>query len=124
MLEISGGPINAPVPDDLTVPQFFLDAHHPLRPVRKTGVPWLVEDATGRPIDCEEVRRASVCVRRSSAVYQLRTRTFGLANALHARYGISESSGMFSAHARSRATQRRTTSVCVCAFVRAHAERV
>ncbi|KAH0832171.1 hypothetical protein J3R83DRAFT_13084 [Lanmaoa asiatica] len=56
---------------------FFLDSHHPLRPVRQAGVPWLIEDATGRPIHFEE----------------LRTRTFGLANALKARYGIKTNDG-------------------------------
>ncbi|KAN0087717.1 hypothetical protein V8E55_006338 [Tylopilus felleus] len=74
MLEISGGSVDHFVPDDLTIPQFFLDSHHPLRPARKTGVPWLIEDATARRINLEE----------------LRTRTFGLANALHARFGIKE----------------------------------
>ncbi|KAI9462217.1 hypothetical protein HD554DRAFT_2206554 [Boletus coccyginus] len=72
MLEISGGPVDCSVPDDLTIPQFFLDSHHPLRPARQAGVPWLIDDATGRSVDLEEVR----------------TRTFGLANALQARYGI------------------------------------
>lgn len=60
MLEISGGPVDCSVPDDLSIPQFFLDSHHPLRPVRKSGIPWLVEDATGRHIDFEEVRGRSI----------------------------------------------------------------
>jgi len=30
------------VPDDLTVPQFILDSAHPMRPIRKEGIPWLV----------------------------------------------------------------------------------
>ncbi|KAF9236311.1 hypothetical protein BU15DRAFT_77152 [Melanogaster broomeanus] len=74
MTEISAGPLNCVVPDDLTIPQFFLDSHHPLRPVRKAGIPWLIEDATGRHIGLEE----------------LRARTFGLANSLKARYNISD----------------------------------
>ncbi|KAF8133972.1 amp dependent CoA ligase [Boletus edulis] len=74
MVHVSGGPVDYSVPDDLTIPQFFLDSHHPLRPTRKPGIPWLIEDATARPIDLE----------------QLRTRTFGLANALQARFGIKE----------------------------------
>lgn len=57
---MSGGPLDCFVPDDLTIPQFFLDSHHPLRPARKTGIPWLIEDATGRLIDLEEVRGGSV----------------------------------------------------------------
>lgn len=42
-------------PDDLTVPQFFLDAQHPSRPVRNGSIPWMIEDATGRNIGFEEV---------------------------------------------------------------------
>ncbi|KIJ62740.1 hypothetical protein HYDPIDRAFT_30328 [Hydnomerulius pinastri MD-312] len=74
MTEISGGELNATVPDDLTIPQFFLDSNHPLRPVRKAGIPWLIEDATGRHIGFEE----------------LRARTFGLANSFRSRYGIND----------------------------------
>ncbi|KAF9219269.1 acetyl-CoA synthetase-like protein [Gyrodon lividus] len=74
MTEVSGGPLNCGVPDNLTIPQFFLDSHHPLRPVRKADSPWLIEDATGRHIGLEE----------------LRARTFGLANSFKARYGINE----------------------------------
>lgn len=44
------------IPDDLTLPQFLLDSAHPRRPVRKEGIPWLIEDATGRRIGFEEVR--------------------------------------------------------------------
>lgn len=44
------------IPDDLTVPQFILDEHHPLRPNRPDTCPWLIEDATGRGIGYEEVR--------------------------------------------------------------------
>lgn len=90
MFEISGGSVDCSVPDDLTIPQFFLDSHHPLRPARQTGVPWLIEDATGRPIDLEEVRVRSPRRRPILTESKLRTRTFGLANALQARYGLSE----------------------------------
>lgn len=58
MAEIRTDPL-APIPDDLTIPQFFLDYHHPLRPVRKDLTPWLIEDATGRRISYEEVRIGS-----------------------------------------------------------------
>ncbi|KLO20729.1 phenylacetyl-CoA ligase [Schizopora paradoxa] len=64
-----------PIPDDLTVPQFFLDSYHTERPGRTERVPWLIEDATGRNIGYEE----------------LRLRTYALANALHGRWGINES---------------------------------
>ncbi|GLB45474.1 putative AMP-binding enzyme [Lyophyllum shimeji] len=62
------------IPDDLTVPQFIFDAVHECRPGRKPGVPWLIEDETGRAIGEEELRR----------------RTTGLANGLRSRFGIGE----------------------------------
>ncbi|KAF8840771.1 phenylacetyl-CoA ligase [Paxillus ammoniavirescens] len=61
------------IPDDLTLAQFTLDYQHPCRPVQKTGTPWIIEEHTGRRIGVEE----------------LRTRTYGLANALKIRYDIS-----------------------------------
>ncbi|KAG8700788.1 hypothetical protein FRC09_005752 [Ceratobasidium sp. 395] len=57
-------------PDDLTVAQFILDSTHPLRPTRDLGSPWFIEDETGRGVGCEEVR----------------TRTWGLANAIKRRW--------------------------------------
>ncbi|KAF8315907.1 amp dependent CoA ligase [Clavulina sp. PMI_390] len=60
--------------DDLTIPQFMLDSQHPLRAHRSPNNPWLIDNATGRSYDHEEVRE----------------RVFGLANALSALYGISE----------------------------------
>ncbi|KAI0706142.1 amp dependent CoA ligase [Cytidiella melzeri] len=62
------------IPDDLTVPQFMLDAHHPDRPARRQPMPWLIEDATGREIGYKD----------------LRTRTFGLANEFSTRWSIGE----------------------------------
>ncbi|KAG9118429.1 hypothetical protein FRC07_007067 [Ceratobasidium sp. 392] len=56
--------------DDQTVPQFMLDSAHPLRPVRSSSSPWLIEDETGREIGFEEVR----------------TRVWGLANAIRGRW--------------------------------------
>lgn len=44
------------IPDDLTLPQFMLDYQHLARPVRKDGIPWLIEDSTGRRIGFEEVK--------------------------------------------------------------------
>lgn len=73
MPEISGEPLDTVIPDNLTLPQFFLDSHHPRRPVR-ADTPWLIEDETGRHIGLEEIR----------------TRTFGFANGLTLRYGIKE----------------------------------
>ncbi|KAI5114851.1 hypothetical protein M0805_001275, partial [Coniferiporia weirii] len=60
------------IPDDLTAAQFILDAHHPERPSRSGDIPWLVDDASARRIGFEEVR----------------SRTYGLANAMHSRWGI------------------------------------
>ncbi|OCH94571.1 acetyl-CoA synthetase-like protein [Obba rivulosa] len=70
------GPQDLPfVPDDLTVPQFILDTHHPCKPVVVRGdIPCLIDDATGRQIGAEEIR----------------ARTYGLANGMHARWSIRE----------------------------------
>lgn len=61
MAEIYADPFPV-ISDDLTIPQFFLDNHDPLRPVNKELTPWLIEDASGRRIGYEEVRNA--CRRR------------------------------------------------------------
>jgi len=45
------------IPDDLTLPQFILDSTHPTRPIRKEGIPWFIDDTTGRKIGFEEVSR-------------------------------------------------------------------
>ncbi|OSC99662.1 amp dependent CoA ligase [Trametes coccinea BRFM310] len=68
-----GGPLPH-IPDDLTIPQFLLDSHHPSRPVLKKPQPWLIEELTGREIGSDE----------------LRARTFGLANAFKMRWNIGE----------------------------------
>ena len=44
------------IPDNLTLAQFILDSQHPSRPVRKHGIPWLIDDHTGRTLGYEEVR--------------------------------------------------------------------
>ncbi|EIW53371.1 amp dependent CoA ligase [Trametes versicolor FP-101664 SS1] len=72
-IHADGGPL-PPIPDDLTIPQFLLDSHHPARPVLKKPQPWLIEEATGREVGSDE----------------LRARTFGLANALKLRWNINE----------------------------------
>ncbi|KAH9927929.1 amp dependent CoA ligase [Epithele typhae] len=68
-----GGPLPH-IPDDLTIPQFILDAHHPARPVLKNVQPWIVDDLSGREYGSDE----------------LRARTHGLANALKLRWNIGE----------------------------------
>uniref|UniRef100_D8PTE7 Acetyl-CoA synthetase-like protein n=1 Tax=Schizophyllum commune (strain H4-8 / FGSC 9210) TaxID=578458 RepID=D8PTE7_SCHCM len=60
------------IPDDLTIPQFFLDHDMPERPKVPHSVPWFVEDRTGKGITYPEVRK----------------RTLALANALHSEFGI------------------------------------
>ncbi|KII86637.1 hypothetical protein PLICRDRAFT_177391 [Plicaturopsis crispa FD-325 SS-3] len=62
------------IPDDLTLAQFFLDEHHPTRPMRNGSIPWMIDDDTGRKIGFEE----------------LRARTSGLANALKVKFNIQE----------------------------------
>ena len=42
------------IPDNVTLAQFMLDVHHPCRPTRKHGVPWFIEDHTGRTLGFEE----------------------------------------------------------------------
>ncbi|KAJ7601056.1 hypothetical protein C8J56DRAFT_911988 [Mycena floridula] len=59
---------------NISIPRFLLDSQSPSNAARKPESPWLVEDATGRHIGLDE----------------LRSRTFGLANALVTRYGIRE----------------------------------
>ena len=75
-----GGPLPH-IPDDLTLTQFIFDSTHECRPIRPQGVPWLVDDATGRKIGLEEVNilffwfytrghyRTSVSVKRSNLEY-------------------------------------------------------
>ncbi|KAI0356905.1 amp dependent CoA ligase [Trametes cingulata] len=72
-IHADGGPL-PPIPDDLTIPQFLLDSHHPSRPVLRKTQPWLIDETTGREVGSDE----------------LRARTFGLANALKLRYNIGE----------------------------------
>jgi len=94
MVEISGGPLETEIPDDLTIPQFFLDSHHPRRPVRNNA-PWMIDDETGRQIGYEEVRshlESSSEVMILSLHSKIRTRTFGLANGIALHYGISRCS--------------------------------
>lgn len=75
---IEFGPAYAPllphIPDDLTIPQFFLDHDMPERPKVPESVPWFVEDRTGRATTYPEVRK----------------RTADLANALYTKFGIHE----------------------------------
>ncbi|KAG8834677.1 hypothetical protein FRC17_007762 [Serendipita sp. 399] len=61
-------------PTNLTLPQFMLDVSHPLRPVRFTNNPWFIDDPTGLQVNFEETR----------------TRVYGLANALAARFKVGE----------------------------------
>ncbi|OAX33663.1 acetyl-CoA synthetase-like protein [Rhizopogon vinicolor AM-OR11-026] len=74
MAEIFAPSLEAYVPDDLTLPQFILDSHHPLRPVRPSHVPWFIDDASGRGFGHEEVR----------------ARTYGLANGLSLQFRIKD----------------------------------
>ena len=50
-----GGPIPH-IPDDVTIPQFILDLHHPARPILKTPQPWLIDELSGREVCSDEVR--------------------------------------------------------------------
>ncbi|KAJ7712447.1 hypothetical protein B0H16DRAFT_1624970 [Mycena metata] len=72
MSEFYGAPLDAHIPDDLTVAEFMLEYQHPLRPAQGT-IPCLIEDATGRAVSLEE----------------LRERTFTLAQSLRTKYNIA-----------------------------------
>jgi len=43
------------IPDDLSIPQFFLDSWHSLRPKRPVGSPWVIDDESGNSLDYEQV---------------------------------------------------------------------
>ncbi|KAA1468065.1 amp dependent CoA ligase [Dentipellis sp. KUC8613] len=63
------------IPDNLTLPQFILDTHHPARVTKRLlSSPWLIEDATGRGMGFEEARH----------------RVYGLANGLKLKYNVAE----------------------------------
>ncbi|KAG9315618.1 hypothetical protein JVU11DRAFT_3260 [Chiua virens] len=62
------------IPDNLTLAQFILDSQHPSRPIRGHGIPWIIEEHTGRAMGYEETR----------------ARVFGLANGLKHRFSIKE----------------------------------
>jgi len=60
------------MPSNMTIAQFFLDYHHPNRPVRPDTAPWLIDNDTGRSYHLEEIR----------------TRTYSLADIMKARWNI------------------------------------
>lgn len=60
-MTIFRGPPTPYIQDDLTIPQFILDSHHPARPVRPHGIPWLIDDATGTKVGFDGVRISSLC---------------------------------------------------------------
>ena len=62
------------IPSNMTVAQFFLDYHHPNRPIRSEASPWLIDNDTGRSYHLEEIR----------------TRTYALANIMKARWNIGD----------------------------------
>ncbi|KAH9964240.1 amp dependent CoA ligase [Russula dissimulans] len=60
------------IPDNLTVPQFLFDSDHELRAARPHGVPFFIDDASGRSVDSREIRK----------------RVEGLANGLSRKWDI------------------------------------
>lgn len=94
----------APPPDDLTLPQFMLDAHHPLRQVR-TGelntAPWLIESESGKSTWAFYfVQSKQKCLHSgwgfadgfflAYGYEELRDRTFALANGIASRWAVGE----------------------------------
>lgn len=55
MIEFRSPQVLPPIPDNLTIPQFFLDTVSPIRPRRPDAAPWLIEDGTGRGLGHSEV---------------------------------------------------------------------
>ena len=57
-----------PPRDDVTLPQFLFDQHHPLggEALHSRSPTYFIDDATGRRINGEEVR---VCATRPSSSY-------------------------------------------------------
>ena len=88
-IHADGGPLPF-IPDDVTIAQFILNEQHPTRPVQTGTRPWLIEEVTGRKISSDEV--SSRCVKESSSQrrQQIRTRVFGLTNALKIRWNIGK----------------------------------
>ncbi|TBU21456.1 amp dependent CoA ligase [Dichomitus squalens] len=74
MAEIVGKEALPFIPDDLSLPQFLLDVHHPSRPVRTKPQACFIEETSGREIGLDEIR----------------ARTHGLANALKIRWNIGQ----------------------------------
>ncbi|KAG6817716.1 hypothetical protein H0H87_004507 [Tephrocybe sp. NHM501043] len=60
------------IPDDLSIPQFFLSDNNPARPTRPKGVPWLINDNTGSALGHAEISQ----------------RTRGFANAMSSKWNI------------------------------------
>lgn len=44
-----------PIPDNQSIPQFFLDLRSPYQPLRPDNVPWLINDYTGQGVGHYEV---------------------------------------------------------------------
>lgn len=83
------------IPDNLSIPQFFLDTQHAIRPSRPQQSTWFIEDATSRKVGYEEVRDRNTRLSgghagHASDTLQIQSRVRGLANALSTRWNIGE----------------------------------
>ncbi|KAJ7644293.1 hypothetical protein FB45DRAFT_1053078 [Roridomyces roridus] len=71
ILSASSG-VLPPIPDNLTIPQFQLDHTEPTRPHRDAGIPYLVDDATGKGIGFAEAReRTQALANAFSSLYKI-----------------------------------------------------
>jgi 4-coumarate--CoA ligase len=86
------------IPDDLTVPQFFFDSDHQLKATRPYGVPFFVDDVTGRAVDSREVSNVDALILSGTNPTEARKRVDGLANGLSRRWDISEYRRKFMCH--------------------------
>jgi hypothetical protein len=80
------------VPDNLTVPQFFLDQTHEMRPTRPKATPWLIADQSepesGLELTAVRISGPDRVPSLNRNDRQIRAMTVNLATGLHAQFGI------------------------------------
>ena len=78
------------IPDNVSIPQFFLQSSSLLRPKRPSNVPFFIDDRTSRQVTFEQVCVPPFLVLRlpNHDNWQVHRRTNSLANALSAKWSI------------------------------------
>lgn len=54
-----------PIPDNQSIPQFFLDLRSPYQPLRPDNVPWLINDYTGQGVGHYELSRRTNAIAKA-----------------------------------------------------------